>query len=473
MRRIILVLILVSWILSSCVEIDSKMFVDNNLSVSWKTTIDYTILNSMSEWFSDYWTWITMNTENQTEKKTPCDTFESSSSWFTVWSYEKETCINIDENIAEIIWEWGSFKEFISYVDWNYVLNLKKVTESNSNEEEKSEEEQIQSINMLKSMWFEMNYIIELPSNIIEANIWEYVGNKIIFDIFDIVYVENPHVIFEDNWKIIEVNNLDINNLNKIKEVLLIKIMILKSKLQNTKRENYLKKFDYIIPKLSSDKFKKLSETLRKIDLNNTKIKEYKDILTYLKILVELEKINKKNINNEIININDDNNFDFKIIKESSYVPTNVKFSFSWDKIEWKDIEKIILYYWNGKNDEVKENINEYTYIDYWDYNINVKVIDINWKEYFFSKLLILKPKPQTVKIKTSLIKAPIWQEIEFIPEVSWEVNSYFWDFWDWKTSTDISPIHFYSNSWKYKVKMSVDFSNKNILQDEIEIDVY
>ncbi len=89
------------------------------------------------------------------------------------------------------------------------------------------------------------------------------------------------------------------------------------------------------------------------------------------------------------------------------------------------------------------------------------------------TKTLILKPKPQSVKIKTSLKTAPVWQGIDFSSDESeWHIVWYFWDFWDSTISTDANPTHLYKKAWNYTVKLKIEFSNRNILEDSIEIKV-
>jgi PKD repeat protein len=67
--------------------------------------------------------------------------------------------------------------------------------------------------------------------------------------------------------------------------------------------------------------------------------------------------------------------------------------------------------------------------------------------------------------------KAPVWQGIDFSSNQSeWQIVWFFWDFWDWQTSTIWNPTHKYKKSWTYTVKLTLDFANKNIEHNEIEI---
>lgn len=166
---------------------------------------------------------------------------------------------------------------------------------------------------------------------------------------------------------------------------------------------------------------------------------------------------------------------DFKIIKSNLYGPTVVEFNVSESKIKWKTIEQFIFDFWDGR---IRlKNWVRYAKIEYnkiWEYNIKLIVITSDWEEYSVVKKLIIKPKPQITKIQVSAKKVAIWQIIDFSSKKSeWQIIWYFWDFWDWSISTSANPIYKYDKKWKYKVKLNIEFSNKNILQDEVEIEIY
>jgi microbial collagenase len=69
---------------------------------------------------------------------------------------------------------------------------------------------------------------------------------------------------------------------------------------------------------------------------------------------------------------------------------------------------------------------------------------------------------------------APVYQWIDFSSEWSdWQISSYFWDFGDGETSTKANPTHAYKKAWDYKVKLRLDFVNRNVLKEEIDISIY
>jgi PKD repeat protein len=97
-----------------------------------------------------------------------------------------------------------------------------------------------------------------------------------------------------------------------------------------------------------------------------------------------------------------------------------------------------------------------------------------NWNSYSVSKQLVLKPTPQSVKITSSIKKAPVWQWIDFSSSGSeWHITSYRWDFGDGNISTEANPTHIFSSPWKYKVVLRLEFTNRNVLENNIEIEIY
>jgi len=69
--------------------------------------------------------------------------------------------------------------------------------------------------------------------------------------------------------------------------------------------------------------------------------------------------------------------------------------------------------------------------------------------------------------------KAPTYTPIDFSSNKStWEISNYFWDFGDWKTSTEANPSHSYKNPWTYKIKLIIDYKNKNTLSTQKTITI-
>jgi len=164
---------------------------------------------------------------------------------------------------------------------------------------------------------------------------------------------------------------------------------------------------------------------------------------------------------------------DFDIIKNSEYVPVIIWFDASRSQVRDSNISKFIWDYGDWVKEERDAIVPWRRYSEAWDYDIKLTVVTTEWKSYSKTKKLILKPTPQSAKINVSLKKAPTLQWIDFTSnESEWQINSYFWNFGDGTTSTEANPTHTYWKPWIYKVTLRLDFTNKNILEDSIEVEI-
>lgn len=163
----------------------------------------------------------------------------------------------------------------------------------------------------------------------------------------------------------------------------------------------------------------------------------------------------------------------FEIKKDSNYTPVIVWFDASKSKINNENIQKFVWNYGDGIIEERDAIVPGHKYVTPGDYEITLTIIWENGQEFTQSKKLILKPKPQSVEISTSLKQAPVGQGIDFNSNKSeWQITSYLWKFWDGHTSSEANPSYQYDKPWKYKVELTIEFSNKNVMSDTIEIEV-
>lgn len=164
---------------------------------------------------------------------------------------------------------------------------------------------------------------------------------------------------------------------------------------------------------------------------------------------------------------------DFEITKKDNYAPIIVSLDASRSIVKNENIVKFIWNYWDWIKEERDAIVPWHKYLTPWDYTITLKVITESWKEYETSKKLILKPKPQSVKISSSMKNTIVWQSIDFSSKESQgQITSYLWKFGDGTTSTQANPTHKYNKAWVYKVELQVDFDNNNILKDSIDIEI-
>lgn len=165
----------------------------------------------------------------------------------------------------------------------------------------------------------------------------------------------------------------------------------------------------------------------------------------------------------------------FDIKKSRDYVPVIASFDASKSQVKNENIVKFTWDYWDGTTPEITDAIVPgHKYSKPGDYIIKLSVTTESWKVFSATKKLILKPKPQSIKITTSLKKAPTYQPIDFLSDKSeGQITSYFWDFWDGGTSTKANPSYQYVKSGSYTVKLRLDFANNNVRKDEINIEIF
>lgn len=159
---------------------------------------------------------------------------------------------------------------------------------------------------------------------------------------------------------------------------------------------------------------------------------------------------------------------------ESEYAPTIVRFDASLSRVQNDNIVKFIYDYGNGIVEE-RDAINPWhRYLKAGNYTVTLTIVTQKGKEYSTSKSLVLKPFEAIAKIKTSLKRAPIGQEINFLSTDSLgQIVAYHWDFWDGNFSRDANPSYAYKKSGTYKVKLTIDLANNNVMTDEIEIEIF
>ncbi|MFA5917058.1 MAG: ATPase, T2SS/T4P/T4SS family [Candidatus Gracilibacteria bacterium] len=159
---------------------------------------------------------------------------------------------------------------------------------------------------------------------------------------------------------------------------------------------------------------------------------------------------------------------------EEEYVPITIQFDASKSEIKDENITKFIFDYGDGTTPEEKDAVNKgHRYTIPGNYTIKLTAVTSSGKEYYLTKKLILKPRPQLIKINTSLKEAPIYQGIDFSSAGSeGQIISYFWDFGDNETSSDANPTHAYKESGTYKAKLKIEFENRNVLEDSVIIQV-
>lgn len=406
-----------------------------------------------------------------------------------------------------IIWlfiqkEWRTDNKLdkIFLIKWDETTWIKWEIYEYKTEDDRTYEFTVKNLSNSEDSWFieEFTWIIWDFQKKIKANIWnEEESSKFRYTFLDYGKKEIKLIIKDSYWKTKEiVKNIEISK--DLKFLSPIKIYNKTVKL-NPRYDNN----DYYILDLEVPTTLKFDTRLVKLDnpiytLQDVKWdinwdweyeKKWKTldlpIYSEWKIIVNIEYIFSSirnssttiSIKESIIidSIKKDAILDLEIIlSDNWFVPTTVKFDASKSEVKWENIVKFIYDYGDWTPVEERDALNFWhKYIEAGNYDVKLTAVTETWKEYSMTKKLVLKPRPQIAKITTSLKDAPIYQWIDFSSsESQWQIIWYFWEFWDWSTSTDANPTHMYKKPWKYSVTLKLDFVNRNILTDVISIEI-
>lgn len=201
----------------------------------------------------------------------------------------------------------------------------------------------------------------------------------------------------------------------------------------------------------------------------------------FKEITVNYKFVHRKD-KKDIINLKDKINVEFvekdamvsfEVKTDSEYVPTVASFDASTSKAKNDNIVKFIYDYGDWIVEE-RDAINPgHRYLKEWNYKIKLTIVTEKWKEYSASKTLILKSPLSEWKITVSMKKAPVNQEIDFLSTWSvWQIVWYHWDFWDWNSSNEANPSYAYSKPWEYKVVLTLEYANNNIITMDTTIEI-
>ncbi len=198
-------------------------------------------------------------------------------------------------------------------------------------------------------------------------------------------------------------------------------------------------------------------------------------------VTVKYKFIHRRN-KEDIVEFTEKINFEFvekeatvslEMKPDSEYVPALVTFDASLSKVQNDDIVKFIYDYGDWVSEE-RDAINPgHRYLKEGNYTVKLTIVTKKWKEYSTSKSLVLKSFEATAKIKVSMKKAPINQEIDFLSTGSTgQIIRYHWDFGDGNFSSEANPSHSFKKAWSYKVKLTLDFANNNVMTDQVEVEI-
>ncbi len=151
-------------------------------------------------------------------------------------------------------------------------------------------------------------------------------------------------------------------------------------------------------------------------------------------------------------------------VQSSDYIPSIVYFDWSASQVrEWK-IVKFIYNFWEWKWDLQWDAKQKYQYNFPWEYKVTLTVVKEDWTKASTEQLIIVKEPWKQIVINSSISSWLVWKTIDFDAIWSvWQIDSYFWEFWDNNTSTEMNPVHIYQKEWQYKVNLTITFSDGTI----------
>lgn len=420
--------------------------------------------------------------------------FSSSNSIYITKAIFNESAVEL------VVWEWENEISKIFVVNWDEESEI--YWEINFEKSLANDREYTFSVKNIKAnqwIWFIEKYIWKIDSKTYTRE-WDFEAqeksSEVTHSFLNYNNYEVSVELISSSWASKKITkNIDIKKSLKIKEWLTFKSWneILEDFKHNkniweyrlkelwipTKLEidsRYVRADDesYILDKVSwdynSDWTIDEESKIWKVEINQTWWKKITVNYTFKNIRDNKEEILVK----EIIlleAVKKDYNIVFKIKQNSEYAPTIIWFDASQSSVNNANISKFIWDFGDWIREEGDAIIEWHRYLKDWEYNVTLIIVTSDWKKYSTNKNIILKPRAEKVKIKSSLKEAPIYQWIDFSSSESvWDIIWYFWDFWDGNTSTEANPTHMYDKPWKYKVKLTADFRNRNIKEDVIDI---
>lgn len=370
------------------------------------------------------------------------------------WEIKEEVSIDNDlnytlrvEKLENTPWEWfiKNFKWILEGKEINKDADILKLDESSEvNYTFKNYWKQIVKVIITNTAWksTEIQKEINIQKKLETKNLIEFIG--------------------QDNSKIEDVKYDD-----KTREYSLFNILVptkITFDAKYIRADNPLYMLDEITWDIWSD---------WSIDNKEKYIEQSFDIPWFKEITVNYKFVHRKD-KNEIINIKDKIKLElvekealvlFEVKTDSEYVPVIASFDASNSKVKNDNIVKFIYDYGDWVIEE-RDAINPWhKYLKEWNYKIKLTIVTEKWKEYSASKTLTLKSPISEWKINVSMRKAPVLQEIDFLSAWSvWQIVWYHWDFGDWNTSNEANPSHAYSKPWEYKVVLTLEYANNNII---------
>lgn len=422
-----------------------------------------------------------------------------------VWEYFQPSKIYFEEDaiwmrIKRKSW-WNNYMDRVFVVSGEKIFINWEIVAEPSPDNDLSYTFRVEKLENTAWAWFikSFKWIIEDKEINKEANILKLEeSSEINFDFLDYWKKTIKVIITNTAWKSVELKK-EINILKKLNTNNLIEFSQDGSIIENVKYNDKTReysifdvwvptkiKFDakyiiadnplYMLDEISWDIWSDGS-----IESKEKSIEQSFDLPWFKEITVNYKFVHRKN-KEQVINLKDKINIEFvekdaivllEVKTDSEYAPAIASFDASKSKVKNDNIIKFIYDYGDWVIEE-RDAINpRHKYLKEWDYKIKLTVVTEKWKEYSTTKTLVLKPTLSKWEITVSMKKAPVNQEIDFLSTWSvWQIVWYHWDFGDWNTSNEANPSHAYSKPWQYKVVLTLEYANNNIITLDTVVEI-
>jgi len=400
--------------------------------------------------------WICLSITNQQNKKPSCYKV------FIVWKENNAKWMKFTINYVQAPKNYKIFRFSVSNIIWEEIWVSKYEWEFDWSS---------------KKFWESVEHTFnEAWKHIISLTLTDKVWNKTTID--KEIKVEKPLILREDSRiKIFLQNELVDSKFDQDTRTYLIEDINLPTKAilnaEKVRVKSRFWKLEKVEWDSNNDWEYNITEKVLNLDINKETVYIIPVKMTFKSLFKNMNwEIETKYIEQKII-LNAEKPV-FRVIlnttQNSDYIPTYVQFDASASEyLNW-EITKYIYNFGNWETKEWDARM-KYRYTKEWEYNVSVTAITNDWKQKTLKKKLILKKEPAKAKIWASTSEWIIWRPIDFKSTWStWQIQAYYWKFWDWITSREPNPSYVYNKAGEYKVTLMITLKNWIVLEDSIKI---
>lgn len=188
---------------------------------------------------------------------------------------------------------------------------------------------------------------------------------------------------------------------------------------------------------------------------------EYKDknITAFLeeKVIFEPEK---KNIS-----------LSLNLTQDSEYAPATIHVDWSASSPKQGTITKFIYDFWDGHWVVEGDAVQDYKYVNPGEYTLTFTVVRDDGARDQSSRKIVIKDTPKRIMLHTSVSSGIVGKPIDFDTDGTiGQIEAYKWDFGDGIISEEATPTHTYESAWKFKIKITVTYSDRTVRSTDREI---